>query len=67
MSGERNGRFLDFGVGGNIFAFQHAQFLMPHHRFMGCDIYPAAVPGYFSTYDGRAVRVVRRDLVLCCP
>jgi hypothetical protein len=54
LSGARNGTFLDFGVGGNIGAFAEAGKSMPEHRFMGCDVYPASVPGYFLTYDENA-------------
>lgn len=48
------GLFLDFGVGGNISAFGEAQRLLPGHRFNGCDVYRADVPGYFQTYDPAA-------------
>jgi cyclopropane fatty-acyl-phospholipid synthase-like methyltransferase len=45
-----NGTFLDFGVGGNLAAFQVAQLRNPQHKFMACDTYPSQVAGYFQTY-----------------
>jgi hypothetical protein len=54
LSGRLNGTFLDFGVGGNIGSFKEAAQQLPQHRFMGCDVYPSTVPGYFSTYDADA-------------
>lgn len=50
-SGVKRGAFLDFGIGGNVTAFQAAGARMPQHRFQGCDVYPLDVPGYFGTYD----------------
>jgi hypothetical protein len=50
-SGLERGIFLDFGVGGNMSAFQEAQARLPQHRFMACDTYPSLVPGYFQTYE----------------
>ena len=49
-SGLAHGTFLDFGVGGNLAAFQEAQLRHPQHRFMACDTYPSPVAGYFQTY-----------------
>jgi len=49
-SGLERGTFLDFGVGGNLAAFQEAQTRLPRHRFMACDTYPSPVEGYFQTY-----------------
>ena len=53
-SGVDRGTFLDFGVGGNMSAFQKASSLMPQHRFMGCDVYKAETDGYFETYRSTA-------------
>lgn len=54
--GLKHGTFLDFGVGGNIRAFQDASARAPHHEFMACDTYPSAVAGYFNTYGPSAPR-----------
>lgn len=48
------GTFLDFGVGGNIQAFQRAQATHPEAEWFGCDTYPAKVDNYFSTYSDTA-------------
>ena len=45
------GTFLDFGIGGNLTAFQAAGKRLPQHRFQGCDVYPSSAPGYFVTYS----------------
>jgi hypothetical protein len=50
-SGLSSGTFLDFGVGGNVSAFQRAAKSMPQHKFMGCDVYPADIPGYFNIFE----------------
>lgn len=49
-TGRERATLLDFGVGGNLTAFQEAQMLMPQHRFMACDTYSSSVQGYFQTY-----------------
>lgn len=49
-SGVDRGTYLDFGVGGNLAAFQEVQARHPQHRLMACDTYPSPVPGYFQTY-----------------
>lgn len=53
-SGVAAGRYLDFGVGGNLSAFNEVAQVNPQHTFMGCDVYPADVGGYFTTYDSDA-------------
>jgi hypothetical protein len=53
-SGSATGAYLDFGVGGNISAFQEAQRRWPQHRFMGCDLYASDTRGYFGTYSAAA-------------
>jgi hypothetical protein len=53
-AGLEHGVFLDFGVGGNISAFQQVGERHPEHRFMGCDTYPSEVEGYFQTYSPTA-------------
>lgn len=49
-SGSQHGVYLDFGVGGNLAAFQEVQARYRDHRLMACDTYPSPVPGYFQTY-----------------
>lgn len=47
----KGGLFLDFGVGGNLRAFQEAAMRHPGQRFMACDTYASGVAGYFQTYS----------------
>jgi hypothetical protein len=53
-SGRTGGTFLDFGVGGNISAFQQAQLNHPNAHIFACDTYPLELENYFQTYSDRA-------------
>ena len=53
-TGSDRATVLDFGVGGNLAAFQEAQRLMPQHQFMACDTYQSSTQGYFQTYTSES-------------
>ena len=45
------GRYLDFGVGGNIGISSDLRRLYPQHEFRSCDLYLSDVAGYFQIYS----------------
>jgi hypothetical protein len=46
-----SGKYLDFGVGGNIGISRELRHTYPQHEFYSCDLYPSSSTYYFQIYS----------------